>query len=76
MVSVVGARNVVELSCKVRYQHGDSGALLFVTDGQNFTAIGICSRFLPPPESSGVQYGLQADFVPLTELETSVYDLP
>jgi hypothetical protein len=69
------------IKCKLKVDQGDSGGVLFKTipesrDNNNKVkciAVGICSYFLP---IAGKNYGDVSYFVPLTDLDQSIYVLP
>jgi len=69
------------IKCKLKVQQGDSGGVLFKPIPESLdnnkkvkcVAVGICSYFLP---IAGENYGDVSYFVPLTDLDQSIYELP
>jgi len=67
------------IKCKLRIQTGDSGGVLFKrnqassTNAKEFIAVVICSYF---QRTSGQIYGDDSYFVPLTDLDESIYEFP
>lgn len=76
----VGYKEHSMIKCKLKVQKGDAGGVLFKpiqqVDTNNkveYIAVGICSYFLP---STGENYGVDSYFIPLTDLDQSIYELP
>jgi len=73
-VKFVGNRNKEHsmIKCKLKVQQGDSGGVLFKrnqassTNAEEFIAVGFCSYF----------EGDESYFVPLTDLDESIYEFP
>ena len=80
-ITPVGTVKHYMIKCKLKVQRGDSGGVLFKPfpesrDNNNKVkciAVGICSYFLPIADKN---YGDISYFVPLTDLDESIYELP
>jgi hypothetical protein len=63
------------IECTLKVKKGDSGGILFKhnTVKNEFIAVGICSYFLGDRLEDS---GYNSFFVPLTDLDKSIYELP
>jgi hypothetical protein len=76
----VGYKEHSMIKCKLKVQKGDVGGVLFKVkpiqashEKVECIAVGICSYFLP---ITGKKYGDISYFIPLTDLDQSIYELP
>ena len=63
------------IECKLKIKEGDSGGILFKHDPakEEFIAVGICSYYMGYWKED---WGVESFFVPLTDLDKSIYELP
>ena len=78
-IKYVGNVEHYMIQCQLRVQKGDSGGLLFKhnkassTNAEEFIADGICSTFI---RTDNQIYGDISYFVPLIDLDQSIYEWP